>query len=441
MAWIEERRRAQQDGSLGPVHLRVHYLDPLGRKRNRSFTDPKSARQFARQVEVDLRRGDWQELTRRTKTFDQVADLWWETTEDLRPNTRRGYWRLLEGHVRPWFGTARVASITTMDVDAFIAAKRRADYSGKYVRAMVSVLSLVMDYACRSRPPLRKDNPAQGKKIRGASRRVRQSDVLTMAEAVRLVEQVTPWYRAATWVLVYTGMRPAEMCGLLVGDVDFGRGLVHVDRTYSPIPAYADRPRRHQEGPVKTEGGERSIPIPGWLVTDLAAMLSERADRTGRRAEPGDRLFVNEAGRPVNRDTFRCKVMRPALRRAGLPETLRTYDLRHSHASMLIEEGGVAGGGGGAAGERQGGDSADLQPHVRRGSGDPHRQAGGAPPGSPGRRGDHRDPLHWAQAGQADGHLLSTGTPWAPDGHPNGAQRWVPMDNHVQAEMASDLGR
>jgi integrase len=31
--------------------------------------------------------------------------------------------------------------------------------------------------------------------------------------------------------------------------------------------------------------------------------------------------------------------MVPALRAAGLPVTIRTYDLRHSHASLLIDRG------------------------------------------------------------------------------------------------------
>lgn len=36
---------------------------------------------------------------------------------------------------------------------------------------------------------------------------------------------------------------------------------------------------------------------------------------------------------------FRARVVRPALRAAGLPESLRTYDIRHSHASLLIDDG------------------------------------------------------------------------------------------------------
>jgi len=50
-------------------------------------------------------------------------------------------------------------------------------------------------------------------------------------------------------------------------------------------------------------------------------------------------LFVRPMGGPLQRDKFRQQVIRPALRAAGLSETLRTYDLRHSHASLLIDRG------------------------------------------------------------------------------------------------------
>ena len=50
-------------------------------------------------------------------------------------------------------------------------------------------------------------------------------------------------------------------------------------------------------------------------------------------------LFQTRYGNPLNRDHFREDVVRPALQAAGLPDTIRTYDLRHSHASMLIDLG------------------------------------------------------------------------------------------------------
>ena len=63
-------------------------------------------------------------------------------------------------------------------------------------------------------------------------------------------------------------------------------------------------------------------------------MLAARGegDRDGR-------LFQTRYGTPVNCDHFRDKVVIPALRAVGLPVTIRTYDLRHSHASLFRPRG------------------------------------------------------------------------------------------------------
>ena len=69
-------------------------------------------------------------------------------------------------------------------------------------------------------------------------------------------------------------------------------------------------------------------------------MLAERNQRTGRLAEPGEWLFQSiRSDKPLNRDKFRKWVILPALRAAGLPAEFRTYDLRHTHASLLIDMG------------------------------------------------------------------------------------------------------
>jgi hypothetical protein len=88
-----------------------------------------------------------------------------------------------------------------------------------------------------------------------------------MDQAVRFVESVTEHYRPAVWVLIYTGIRPAELCGLLVRDVDSIRRHVHIDRTWSPIPGFDGNARQHLEGPTKTDAGDRTIPLPPGSAT------------------------------------------------------------------------------------------------------------------------------------------------------------------------------
>ena len=93
------------------------------------------------------------------------------------------------------------------------------------------------------------------------------------------------------------------------------------------------------KGPPKTDAGDRDIPIPAWLCDDLAAMLAERSAGDPGSLGRSDYLFLRPTGLPLNLDKFRQDVIRPALRAAGLPESLRTYDIRHSHASLLIDQG------------------------------------------------------------------------------------------------------
>jgi len=331
--WRQRADGRRYKHALPGAHYKARYRDEDGRTRSLTFDRKSDAEDFLERNGADIQRGDWIDPAKRRIRFDSWAEDWWATTVKLLPNTRRGYWLLLHNHVLPRFGSWPMASIDYMDVERFIADKLKAGHSKKHVREMVTVISLIM--RCAIKANARKDNPAADHDLSVSRKRIRQGDMLTMDQAVRFVENVTEHYRPAIWVLVYTGIRPAELCGLLVRDVDFIRRLVHIDRTWSPIPGFDGGARQHVEGPTKTDAGDRTIPLPGWLCDELAAMLA------GRHVHPSpdDHLFVNKEGRPINRDTFRAKIIRPALRKAGLPETFRTYDFRHSHATQLIEEG------------------------------------------------------------------------------------------------------
>lgn len=318
---------------------RARYRDANGRSRSQTFKRKQGAQDFLDDASTDQRRGDWIDPKSRRDTFDHWADRWWATTTaKLRPTTRRGYHGVLERHVRPYFTGRRLVDIDYTDVEEFISDRLSAGLSPKYVRECVSVLSLIMQSAIRSN--VRRDNPAAAHRIEVRRRRIREGDVLDMGQVHQLVAKVRDPYKPAVWLLVLTGLRPAELCGLRVRSVDTVRGLLHVTETLLPVHKFGGEPYRGAvEGPPKTEAGDRSIPIPAWLCEDLAAMLAERVAKRGTPVDRSERLFQSRYGNPVNRDKFRESVIRPALRAAGLPESIRTYDLRHTHASLLIDLG------------------------------------------------------------------------------------------------------
>lgn len=314
---------------------RARYRDADGRSRSATFTRKVDAERFLERNGADLQRGDWIDPLLRRTTFDEWADAWWQTTVRLRPVTRRGYWMLLTAHVVPFFGGRRIASIDFMDVEAFIAQQVRKGHSPKRIRDAVSVVSLIMKGAVRAN--VRKDNPATGHSVPMHGRKLGPGDVLTMAQVHQLVAHVRDPFKPAVWLLIFTGMRPSELCGLRVRSLDLPRRRIYISESLVCIGKFDDVTAHLDAGPTKTEAGDRFIPIPEWVCDDLAQMLATRASE--ERIDPDARLFRGVKGGALTVDKFRRHIMLPALRAAGLPEALRTYDLRHSHASLLIDRG------------------------------------------------------------------------------------------------------
>ena len=316
-------------------HWKARYRDANGRSRRQTFERKQDAQHFLDDLSTDSRRGELIDPRSRRDSFDTWADRWWKTTVKFRPTTRRGYHGVLERHVRPYFSGRKVVDIDYTDVEEFIADRLSAGLSPKYIRECVSVLSLIMRAAIHSK--VRRDNPAAGHRLPTRQRRIREGDILDMTQVHQLVAEVRDPYKPAVWLMVYAGLRPAELCGLRVSSIDMARHIVHVTETLLPVHKFGDEPYRQAvAGPTKTQAGDRSIPIPEWLCDDLAKMLAERKERRGTPIDRDEYLFQSRYGNPINRDKLRQDVIRPALVRAGLDENIRTYDLRHSHASLLI---------------------------------------------------------------------------------------------------------
>ncbi len=83
-------------------------------------------------------------------------------------------------------------------------------------------------------------------------------------------------------------------------------------------------------GAPKSYYGARAIPLAEELAGRLCALRP--AD-----AEDEDLVFPSHRGRPINPSNLRNRVLKPAAKRAGVPE-IGLHALRHTCASLLIEE-------------------------------------------------------------------------------------------------------
>jgi integrase len=130
--------------------------------------------------------------------------------------------------------------------------------------------------------------------------------------------------RALLLTAAMTGMRRGELLGLRWRDVDYTNRRVWVRRSIG-LGGVVKEP--------KTRRSVRAIALPRMVADELEAHWKAS---TFRAAD--DYVFASSTGTPLDARNMIREVFEPALRSAKLAP-VRFHDLRHSYASVLIEQG------------------------------------------------------------------------------------------------------
>jgi len=121
---------------------------------------------------------------------------------------------------------------------------------------------------------------------------------------------------------IMSGARQGELLGLKWPDVDWENSQIHIQRTFNNFEWYE----------LKTETSKRKIDIGPAMMTEL---------KKWKLACPQSKLnliFPNRSSNPINHNNLVNRHFFPALKEAELPR-MRFHDLRHTYASLLIEQG------------------------------------------------------------------------------------------------------
>ncbi len=131
-----------------------------------------------------------------------------------------------------------------------------------------------------------------------------------------------------------TGMRPGEVQALQWQDCDLEAGKVSVRRTLVRLKG-----RRWEFGEPKTRASRRTIPLPPSVTRQLVAhRAAQAAHRLRYRGQYHDLdlVFASSNGHPLDGDNVGSRILKPVLRKAGLPKHFRWYDCRHTCATLLL---------------------------------------------------------------------------------------------------------
>jgi integrase len=317
------------------------FIDHKGKRKAKRVGSGKPAEKAAKlaavQIQAKLASGDSSVLADtggRVQTFQEYADGWLKThaQQACKFSTARIYEANLRRHVFPLLARKPVSEVGRGDCRALIAACREKGLSRKSIENIGRTVSSVLSQAVED--GLMQANPAfrLGRYHRGGNELKPEIRPLTREEATLFLDtarQHAPREHPLFLCALRTGLRLGELLGLQWGDLDFNGRFVEVRRNL--VAGRITTPKN---------GRTRRVDMSQQLAEALRALLTARKAETLRKGWPQlpDWVFCNEEGGPLDGDNLRHRVFYRLLAKAGL-RRIRFHDLRHTFASLLLQQG------------------------------------------------------------------------------------------------------
>lgn len=251
--------------------------------------------------------------------FEELLDAFLEEKSvRLRGSTKLNYEVLSRRFIRPAFKGMKLEDITPSDVRGWQNDMMKLDYSASYLRKIDTLLVSLFNYGIKFYGM--KTNPAILAGTMGSWKN-EEMNFWTLEEYSTFIATVEGENLKTAFELLYwTGMRVGELLALTQDDFDFVNHTLSITKSLR---------RYHREDiitPPKTKKGKRTVYIHEKLEKQVIKYLELR--KAQGFPEEG-RLF----GFTI--EQLRNEIKR-GCRKTGI-KRIRVHDLRHSHASLLIE--------------------------------------------------------------------------------------------------------
>lgn len=244
-----------------------------------------------------------------------VEDLFkpWLTSR-VRKVTRLGYESKLELHVLPTLGDVLLRDLEPYVLDRW-RDKLLEDMNGTSALNVYRAFSVALNRAVKWR--VIPSNPLSA--VDPPKKKLRELDTLTADEALGYVRAFDGHILEPLVVLaIATGLRPCELYALTWQDVDLKAGEVNVHR------GLHERKGEVWFEPPKSERSRRIVSLPEWSI----ALLASRRGLGPITPHAGCHMPPTMVSRLYRAHTAASKLRHVPIR-----------DLRHTHATLMLEAG------------------------------------------------------------------------------------------------------
>lgn len=172
----------------------------------------------------------------------------------------------------------------------------------------------------------------------GKKKEKKIADEETTQKLIAALENESIKYETYFKLIIATGMRRGECCGLKWGDINYQEHAIHIQRNVVKVTGEEIIVKE-----PKTAAGDRYVyfsPEMGNLLKEYRTECDWQAEAYEKRTLTEDDYVFRRQGLQLpmtpNSFTWRMKLI---LKKNGLPEKLNVHSLRHTNASLLIANG------------------------------------------------------------------------------------------------------
>lgn len=304
-----------KDEERGTWYVRCYYEDFTGKKKQIKKRGFKLQRE-AKEWEADFIR---KQKGSTDMTFQSIYEIYLDDmSHRCRQSTIDGKKQVFEKLILPYFKDMPVNKITPKDIRSWQNELIKKDYSNSYLdriqNMMTALFNYAVDYFNLSENPCHK-----------AGRMGKREVVVnfwTKEEFNRILAAMEddPTAHVSFSLLYYSGIRFGEFLALTIQDFDFQNNTLDINKSLQRIK------KQDVITPPKTPKSIRNIIIPDFVMNEVKDYIASIYDlEETDRVFPFTKSYINNA-------------MERACKKSGVKK-IRIHDIRHSHASYLINLG------------------------------------------------------------------------------------------------------
>lgn len=309
--------------------------DPQGKRKQKTkggFKTKKAAQEALNEIVYEVNKGVY--VIDTNSTVQELSLEWYENNKHKWVNTTADVtFRTVNRWINPHLGTFKVRELTPIHGHRFVKTlmENLADSTARKVFSLANqILNYAVDMDVISKNPFAKVPQPVDRSAEKTPWTFEEIKTFLKHSLISL-----PFCHNVVTIAAFTGMRKGEIFGLRKQDVDFEKKIINVKQSIHETSSHGI-----EIGGPKTKTSKRPIAVDDNVIKAIKSQLRRNSElklAMGPGYKDNDLIFCRDDGQPYRPSSINRPFNR-LTKKAGVPQ-IRFHDLRHTHATLLLELG------------------------------------------------------------------------------------------------------